>query len=786
MKMNRPLVFFAISMILGIICAFCTKSYVFILACTGIILSANIVAVVRFRSSAFFQIGILLFFLIGGILFLIKDSTVKNKYVDYDQKEVIIRGFVKSEVEKGGNWNRCIIEVSEIGLWGKGQFHMKKLKGKVIGSLPENHDFPRYGQGIEVKGTLALPKEKRNPGGFDYRSYLVQKNISAILYINQEGITEIPTWSGNNIKKIGLLLRNRIINVIENCLPPQQAGLLNGMLIGYREGLSENVEEAFRNAGLTHIMAVSGANVAFIAAPILFLLKKLHVSRNISCLITIICLIIFMSITGFEASVARAVTMACVILAGKIIKREPEIFTSISFAALVLLIYNPHMLFNVGFQLSFAATLSLVLFMKNAKYVLENKFRVPGLISDTLASTVTAQAGVLPITVYNFNMISLVSVVSNLLVVPLTGVVTILGMIMAVLGQFSLSLAQITGYVNCLILTLILYITKISSALPWSTVRVPSPKLWLIVLYYLLLVFFMKGLFVVKHHRLKISAYVLVLAFFVTVVATCLLPWKLKIVFLDVGYGDAVFIRTAAGRTILVDGGERNEARNKDMGKQVIIPFLLHEGITELDMVVATHSHNDHTGGLCSVLEYFSVKRLILPGGREEEEFKSLMDICRKKNIEVIHLFQEDLIRPDRNTVITVFNPSVRMGYQNSPLNNGSLVLKLCYGDVSVLLTGDIEKEAESFLLGSGVPLGSDIIKAAHHGSDTSSTAEFIEAVGPKLAVISVGRNHFGHPEDDVIKRFYNIGAKVYRTDINGAVLLTSDGKKIRLRGMVS
>ena len=208
--------------------------------------------------------------------------------------------------------------------------------------------------------------------------------------------------------------------------------------------------------------------------PLIFIFKKLRVRHNIAGILTIAFLIMYTYITGFEPSVLRAVIMGIVMLLGKILMRETDVFTTISFSALLLLIYSPYMLFNIGFQLSFAATLSLVLLYKRIKQLLSFKF-LPGAVADVLSATIAAQVGVLPITLYYFNKLSVISLLSNLLVVPLIEIITILGMIMAVLGQISIVFSQLLGFVNCFPLSFVLYVTRISASLPFATVRLATP-----------------------------------------------------------------------------------------------------------------------------------------------------------------------------------------------------------------------------------------------------------------------------------------------------------------------
>lgn len=251
----------------------------------------------------------------------------------------------------------------------------------------------------------------------------------------------------------------------------------------------------------------------------------------------------FVFITGFEASVLRAVIMATVVLIGKILQREPDIFTSIALSALLILLFSPYTLFDVGFVLTYAATISLILFYRNIKALITCSF-LPGKAADALAVTLAAETGVMPVILVYFNKISLVSVFSNLLVAPTLETVTILGMLMAVLGQVNIVLSQLIGYANCLLLSFILFVVKVSAGLPYSVVKIPTPPLLPVILYYLAAWFFLwyKPKMKIKLNY-RYAAAVLALVCLIAA-AGFLAPRNLKVTFLDVGEGDSAFIRT--------------------------------------------------------------------------------------------------------------------------------------------------------------------------------------------------------------------------------------------------
>ncbi len=777
--MKRPLVCFSLSLIAGIICTNLTHSYLFAFLSCAILAMIAFVLLKDRDNSKFIIVGIALFYIIGAVYYLYSYNRNLAKYEEFVGKNVVIKGYVDSTPEIRDSTIRYIIKTEEI--WPKEDLgQKKKVRGKVLLSMQKSNDIQlfEYGREIKVSGKINIPKGKTNPRGFDYRKYLNHSGVSATIFVVDRNIHLQDSVKGNIFVKAGLSIRERIVNVINQSLPPQQAGLLNGMLIGYREGLTDEVEDVFSRSGLTHLMAVSGANVAFIMLPLIFAFKKLRLRQDVYNIIIIGILVMFTFITGFEPSVLRAVIMAIVILVGQILKRETEIFTSIAFAAILLLLCNPGSLFNIGFQLSFAATISLVLFYPNLKNMLNFSF-LPEFITDVLGSTLAAQIGVLPVTVFYFNKISLVSILSNLIVAPVVEFITIMGSLMALLGQIHIIFSVLIGYCNNALLSFVLFVTKTTAELPYSVITVSTPSIALVIVYYIVILF----LFWYKpKYKVKLNYKYCTLAGVVSImliVLNILWPKGMEVVFLDVGQGDGAFIRTFSGKTVLIDGGPESA------GENTVVPFLLDYGTTKIDLVVVTHGHDDHYKGLLSVLENFKVGSLIIPDVDIDEGLLDTVEIANKRKISVEKCEKGDVITLDNRTYIEVLHPKEGSYIDESNINNNSLVLKLNFKDVSILFTGDIEKEAERLLYEDKANLEADVLKVAHHGSSTSSTEAFLDTVNPDVAVISVGKNNFGHPSKEVLDRMDIRNIYVLRTDISGAIILKTYGEKIRLRKSV-
>lgn len=778
---KRPLVAFGLAQVTGILTASLTGSALFAAGLLLLISAFFYVLSGKLRGRRYISLGVLLFYSLGAFEFLLLDGMNSGRFTEFAGETVTVHGFVDSQADVKESRISYVFRVEELespdGRTAEG--------GKLLLGMARTEDAGlfEYGSELTFTGRLTLPKGVRNPGGFDYRRYLAQKGVSASVFVSG-GIAVGEGHDGFFLIKAGQAVKGRIVDIIDRSLPRQQAGLLNGMLIGYREGLSQEVTDAFSDAGLTHIMAVSGANIVFLILPLAFLFKRLKLGNRTSGILIIAFLVFFIFIAGFEPSVLRAVVMASVILVAGMLNRETDVYTTIAFAAVLLLTVSPYMLFDAGFLLSFAATLSLVLFYNNIKKLVTCRF-IPSSVAAILAATLAAQLGVLPVTLAYFNRVSLISVLSNLLAVPLLEFITILGMFMAILGQIHIFFSQVLGYINCVLLSAVLYITKISSGIPFASITTVTPPMAAIVLYYSSLWFFL-WYRPLKNIRLKpvhIGAPAAVAALLLTV--PLLIPGRLEVVFLDVGQGDSSFIQTCTGKNILLDGGGSTDPNIvSKVGEETVAPFLLDRGVTALEAVIASHAHTDHIEGLYTVLEQFRVKELIIPRMENEEEFSKLLKLAADRKVGVIRCGRGDRIRLDAKTSVDVLSPSPAMS-SNTSLNNTSLVLKLHYGTADVLFTGDAEAEAERDMLEGGIPLDAEVLKVGHHGSSTSTGREFLEKVGPSAAVISVGRNNFGHPSPVTLELLEEKGVQVFRTDECGAVVLTSRGRDVRLKRTV-
>jgi competence protein ComEC len=539
---------------------------------------------------------------------------------------------------------------------------------------------------------------------------------------------------------------------MREALPPTSAALLAGLLLGDRTDLPSDVDAAFRRAGVYHVLAVSGFNVALIASTVWALLTLAQAPRRAAALGAIVTVLGFAAVVGPEPSVVRATIMAVLVLSALLLEREASVLNGLALAAIAILAVRPVDLHDPGFQLSFAATAGLVLAGGVPHAESSRLARIRGWIVAALAASAAAQLAVLPITLSHFNQVSTIGVVANLAVVPLAGLATVLGLVAVAAGAVSATLAAWLYSGVWPVLLLLRGAVALAAAVPGAVLHLPAPGPLAILGYVAALALGLaarqlrttrRG----RARRLALVAATTALASAVLAMWPALRPvdGRLHVTVLDVGQGDAIVVEGPDGRVMLVDAGAGGPYR-LDAGERVVAPFLWNRGILRLAAAVVTHADIDHAGGMAAVREVFTIAEAW-----------------------------------DGSPGLT---PLALGGATVTPLataatgrNDAARVLRIDFGHASVLLASDIEATGEQGLVASGAPLGSAVLKVPHHGSRTSSGPDLLAAVRPAVALVSVGaRNTYGHPDASVLARLAAAGSDVYRTDRDGALVLETDG----------
>lgn len=576
-------------------------------------------------------------------------------------------------------------------------------------------------------------------------------------------------------------LNVHFMSVLQKTMPAPYDALLGSVVFGTSVSpLDPDLKESYKKVGLVHLLVASGTQVSILIGVCLAVIRFCKIPLGLGVLLASMINLVFALMTGCGPSIVRAAIMGETALVGLLFGKEGEIYTSLGLSALILMIFDPLIIFDLGFQLSFAATWGLVYLAKKIEGWLGTFPRFqsgilsifPPVISVSLAPILATT----PITLYNFNQFSVAALLVNTIVMPWVEILTVLGFVSTALGAVFLPAALILNGALLLVLKLFNEIVYTFSAVPGACLYFPAPPFFWVLIYYAGLVAIVEGL--LNKKNLKLAILFLAVAFVWTAAFSPTAAIKgLTVSVIDVGQGDSILVESPSGRTMLIDGGPKY--KRGDAGRRYVLPYLHKKGINKLDIVVLTHPHDDHVGGLPSVLKDLPVG-LVLDSGQPHTSraYLDFLQIVDRKKIpyKLARAGQEiDLGGGVKGEVLNPQEPFI----EESALNNNSVVIRLVFGKIAIMLTGDMEKEGEYRVLGLGAGLGSQVLKVGHHGSRTSSSTEFLEAVQPKVALISVGiKNKFHHPHPSTIKRFEELGIKAYRTDLNGTIVVSTDGER--------
>ncbi len=565
-------------------------------------------------------------------------------------------------------------------------------------------------------------------------------------------------------------LRNYFRTKIEDS-GAREDGILKALTIGDRSSIDEERNSLFLRTGTSHVLAISGFNVGIISGFFFFVARSaLRINRRLklsgrdvkyAAALTIPFPFIFMLIAGSGVSVIRATIMIVIYMFALLFERGRHVMNTMALSALVILLIYPHSLFTASFQLTFMSLLAILLCMEKLYPAIRRvKPKPMAWTLSVVATTAAATLGTAPVVLYHFYGINLVSIIHNLVTVPLTGVLatslSLIGMSIP-FGNILLVLSGEIVHLNILLLRF----------LDWGYMfPVVRPDLYEALLYYAL---FFSLLYV---QRRPVRALVLCV-----LVPLCLVhAYKLYddrfrndfcAYFIDVGMGEAALIEAPKGVRILIDGGG-SYSGDFDTGSRIVMPFLLSRKILTLDYVINSHIHADHIGGLSSIIRYLRVKRFAGSAYLgEHPEFASLSRLLRERNTALELWKKGDVYQPAHRTEAAVFHPPPNATFEH--LNNSSLVIRITYERGAFLFPGDIDEEVEYALLRSGAPLKSDVLKVPHHGSRTSSSLPFLGAVGPVLAILTGGGMQ-NVPSLETLERYRTLSIPVLRTDRQGPI----------------
>jgi competence protein ComEC len=770
----------------------------------------------------------LLGFVFAGALVDLAHRPLPRPELDAEGREpVILSGCVVQPPALSGDRERFVVELDP---GARVQVTAYAHEGQAPPAL-------HFGQRVEFEARVRRPRNFGNPGSFDYARYLARRDIywTASMTSGAE-VTVLPGQCGSRfqaaIASLRVMTLERLAHLYQG--KPYETGMMQAVMIGETYQMQRVWTEQFRNTGTYHALVISGTHTAVLAAFLMLILRLCFMRREAALFVTSALLWLYALITGWGSPCVRCAAGFTLFAIAVYFARQRRILNILAAVAIAFLVLDPEQMFEASFQLTFLAVAFIGAFatplLERTVYSrtraladlpdtgrdlhltpLAAQFRVEmRLLAETLrlwtklpertsclaigiparvllyawqlavVSAVVQLALALPMAVY-FHRIGFSGVSANTIVVPLMCAVIPVGFIAIFTGWGWV--AKAAGGL----------LAASHIAVDWHmrlepNWRIPTPPLWLGIA-------IGAGLILAALASRASRAWFAIAAGVLAVLLTLLLwhpfppaiaPHELEMTAVDVGQGDSILLTFPDGKLMLVDGGGiptfgHHAPSQMDIGEDVVSPYLWDRSIGHIDVMVCTHAHADHIGGLPSLLANFHARELWTGANSDNPAWFALRDRARQDGVRIVPLHRGQRFHYG-GAELEVVAPSLDYVPKESPQNNDSLAFRVTFGRHSFLLSGDIERQVESELIAEGLVHKTDVLKVPHHGSKTSSTAAFLDLLQPGFAVMSAGfENSYGHPHAEVLERYQDLRSCVLRTDLDGIVTIRTDGRRLRI-----
>lgn len=668
------------------------------------------------------------------------------------------------------------------------------------------HSEAAYGQigdGIQFVGTISEFHDYGNPGRMNTAMSNRAKGIVGRATVGKHSLA-IEARAEHSLARLAEGVRSSYSEYMSQSMPAQDAAAIFAMLFGGYDGIRPELLEAFTITGIVHILSVSGSHITLMAGTANIVGRLLHLPPRATAALATAVILFYSLLAGAIPPVIRSALMGILTLLALTAGRERDAQHILGLTALGLLLYSPLWLYDISFQLSFGATAGLLYIAPPLRTRLRK--RLPVFVADSMAVTIGAQLSVMPIIAWYFNVLSLSSLLANLIIAPLVEWIIVAGLLAGLVASLLPMAGKLIFLLASLALGVVYELSRWVAALPGSQIYMPTFSWWAAALYYMGLIWLLAG----KEHRNRLSNSAFVHCWLehcpklagrkswqvlggLVLCALVLLFWQLQgnhkelqVHFIDVGQGDSALIITPHGRAFMLDTGGVREG-GYDIGRMVDVPYLWHYGVRQLDYIFLTHAHDDHAGGVKGILAKLPVGAIGIGHEGAGDYLQTFGKGEAGKLAKLLVPLREHSTMELDGVRIEILYSLETARVQKSQLaatgNEFSNLIRVSYGNASFLFTGDLVAEQEAQVLASGTDVASTVLKVGHHGSRTSSSQAFLQAVNPHWAVISCGyHNSFGHPHKEILERLASCtSATVLRTDQQGAIVFRTDGERIRV-----
>lgn len=670
-------------------------------------------------------------------------------------------------------------------------YHSKKFPINNVRVFLKKEEELKPGMQIFVKGILKEVEGPTNPGGFDSSQYYACRHI---YYFMKKAVLLKKTSTYSGYHQAMLMVREKCRQILENTAG-KDAPVFEAIVLGEKTGLDPEIRMRYQLAGIVHILAISGLHISILGIGLYKLIKRVGFGIWPAGIFSLAVMLQYGMMTGGSVSTLRAVTMFLIAMGARITGRIYDMPSAVSVTAMMILAESPAYLLDSGFLLSFGCVLGICVASERICALAGAKRKGTKVFCESVALWLVT----LPVMLKFFGEASLAGLVLNLAVLPSVGVVLAGGVVAMILGFVSIPTGRVMIFPARVLLFLYERLCELAGRSRWCTWIGGEPEIWQITIYYAILVaVLLIGQYIKesdqtkisrKQHILRISGIVLLILSILTLGKQSFrYPFKtqtLQITCLDVGQGDGILIRTPDNKHYLIDGGSSSQS---ELGRYCLLPALKSMGISCLDGIFISHTDKDHLSGVQELLEYMEkglttirAAYLVLPGWTEPPEaWTDLASAAQKAGIKTVTGNAGNIIHSGAAAFEILWPESTARG---KDVNEEAMVMELTYGDFRMLFTGDIGADTEKKLLSAGCLNDIDCLKVGHHGSGYSSSEEFLKKVKPELSIISCSStNTYGHPSPETVKRLKDCGSQIEYTMKNGAIILETNGKNLRIR----